>query len=346
MIRPAIQNIVREKTPLLEAMQVLEGASMKILLVVDSFGRLKGTCTDGDIRRFILRGEAVQAEIQDVMKRDPVSLGADFNPGDVTELLQRHHVRHIPVTTEDGRVVGLVSDFDPISSDDLDVPVVLMAGGLGSRLMPLTQDCPKPLLPLGEKPLLQHIIERFRDQGFTRFYISINYLGHKIEQHFGTGRGLGVQISYLREEQRLGTAGALSLLPSSMERPTIVMNGDILTDTDFRRLVAQHRETNAVATLCVREHLTAIPFGVVDFKGSVYRGMREKPTIRHHVNAGIYCLSKTARDNVPSGQFHDMPTLFDTLASKGHACSVHVVHDSWIDIGSRDQYETARSAVA
>ena len=289
-----------------------------------------------------MRTGSARTPISEAANTNPATFPPNFNPGWVKTYLRKHNVHFIPIVDEQRRVHGVVSAEDHFPTADLNVPIVLMAGGLGSRLMPLTANCPKPLLPLDDRPILQHIIECFIEQGFKRFFISINYLGHMIEEFFGTGSHLGAEISYLRENRRLGTGGALDLLPVNMDEPFIVMNGDLLTEMDFRALVAHHRQSESIATMCVREHLTSIPFGVVNFEGNAYLGVDEKPTLKHHINAGVYCLSHAAREVVPHDEFYDMPSLFQDLHERGRNCAVHVMRDSWIDIGTPDQYKAAQ----
>lgn len=334
---------VEATTPLRKALEMLEASPSKIILVLDSDRTLVGTVTDGDFRRAILRGDDMDGYVIDIANRDPVSVHKDLNKGKLKSLIRERNVRYIPVVDDENQLTGLYDGSTKPSTDDLKVPIVLMAGGLGRRLMPLTADCPKPLLPLADKPILEHIIVKFRDQGYRRFYISINYLGHMIEDYFGTGENWGVEISYLRENMRLGTGGALDLLPNNMQFPFLVMNGDLITEMDFDDVVRNHIEEGAAATMCVREYMTSIPFGVVNFHGNTYLDVDEKPTYTHHINAGIYCLSKDALERIPSGEFYDMPTLFEDLTEKQHPCGVHVMRDSWIDIGNPREYESAQS---
>jgi dTDP-glucose pyrophosphorylase len=334
---------VEATTPMRKALEILDASSAKIILVVNNDRTLIGTVTDGDFRRAILRGDDMDGDVINIANRRPVSVNEELNAGELQSLIRERNVRYVPVVDNEGRLTGLFDGSTTPTSDDLKVPIVLMAGGLGRRLMPLTSDCPKPLLPLAGKPILEHIIVKFRNQGYKRFYISINYLGHMIEDYFGTGKNWGVEISYLRENMRLGTGGALDLLPSNMRFPFLVMNGDLITEMDFNKMVRNHIETGAAATMCVREYMTAVPFGVVKFHGNTYLDVEEKPTYTHHINAGIYCLSKDALESIPSGEFYDMPTLFEDLTSKQHPCGVHVMRDSWIDIGNPREYEAAQS---
>ncbi len=220
--------------------------------------------------------------------------------------------------------------------------VILMAGGFGTRLRPLTETCPKAMLQLGGKPLLERTIERLREQGFRRFQISINYLGHLIEAYFGSGAHLGVEISYVREDKQLGTGGALAMLQTVPDAPLLVLNADLLTDVDCRVLLDAHRTSGAVATMCVRDHHTSIPFGIVEADGDVYKGTREKPTLVHTINAGIYCLDPETLQHIPRDTFFNMPSLFDTLIDDGKTCAVHRVRNLWFDIGSLEDFDRAQ----
>ena len=332
---------IPETMSMREALEVLEASKIKILLIVDEAGRLTGTCTDGDFRRGILRLGNTEGPVSAIANPNPVTVDHRSNAGQLGEILRQKNLKFLPLVDEQGVPKNIYTRADGLVASRLDVPVVLMAGGLGRRLQPLTENCPKPLLPLGDKPILEHIITRLSEQGFKRFYVSINYLGHMIEDYFGTGKRLGVEISYLRENKRLGTGGALFLLPKNMSYPFLVMNGDLLADTDFNELVESHMNYGASATMCVREHLTAIPFGVVNFEGNTYLKTDEKPTLKHYINTGVYCLSKDALSVVPENEFYDMPTLFEDLAENNNPCAVHIIHDSWIDIGSMPEYKSA-----
>ena len=334
---------VKTTTTLRDALERLNASSIKIILVTDKDNHLVGTCTDGDFRRAMLKSGNIDGFALDIANRNPVTVHEDLNAGKLKSLIRERNVRYIPIVDDQGRLKGLYDGTSKPKSDDLKVPIVLMAGGLGRRLMPLTRDCPKPLLPLARKPILEHIITRFRDQGYKRFYISINYLGHMIEDYFGTGKNWGVEITYLRENTRLGTGGALDLLPQNMGFPFLVMNGDLITEIDFDEVVSNHIEAGAAATMCVREYMTSIPFGVVKFHGNTYLDVQEKPTLVHHINAGIYCLSKDALENIPNNEFYDMPTLFSDISEKQIPCAVHVMRDTWIDIGNLREYEAAQA---
>lgn len=341
-----MQNIEKNFLPpsadLKEAIRAIESSRVKVALVVDPERRLLGTITDGDVRRAILNGAGLADPVTNIMNASPRvgHLGDDRGP--LIDLMRRNICRHIPILDADRRVVAIETLEELVAYGRRANCVVLMAGGLGKRLRPLTDDMPKPMLPVGDTPLLQLIIESFRDQGFNKFYVSVNYLGHKIQDHFGDGSEWGVSIDYLCEDKPLGTAGALALLPERPTTPIIVMNGDILTKVDFRQLLQFHDEHKAQATMCVRDYFVEVPFGVIDNDGHRIREFREKPRHRFLVNAGIYTLEPDVLDHIPRDEFYDMPSLIETLVARGqHAC-LFPVREYWLDVGRMDDFDRAR----
>jgi NDP-sugar pyrophosphorylase family protein len=243
-------------------------------------------------------------------------------------------------------VVAIETLEELVQYGNRDNVVVLLAGGLGMRLRPLTEDRPKPMLPIGDKPILQIVLEGFRDQGFHNFFISVNYLGHMIQEHFGDGAKFGVSIEYVVEQTPLGTAGPLSLVPQRTTRPLIVMNGDLLTKIDFRQLLQFHQEHKAQATMCVRDYFVDVPFGVIENDGHRVRAMLEKPKHRFLVNAGIYALEPDALEFIPRNEYYDMPALIETLVARGqHAC-IFPVREYWLDVGRLDDLDRAKREFA
>ncbi|MFC4724465.1 nucleotidyltransferase family protein [Glycocaulis abyssi] len=325
-----------------DAMRLLDQTSVQIVLVVDAHNKLAGTCTDGDIRRALLSDGSMDDPVSTAMNRSPLVAQAGEPASNILARMRLNRIRQMPVVDDNRQIVDLMMLADPRKNPDTDVPVVLIVGGLGKRLRPLTENCPKPMLKLGDRPILERTIERFHEQGFRNFFLSVNYLGHLIEDYFGTGEAFDVNIGYLREKKRLGTGGALSLIPEDVSGPIIVMNGDLITEVDFRFLLERHQETKSVATMCTREHRTTIPFGVVRSEDGRYLSTDEKPTLNHDINAGIYCLSEEAYRSTPKDEFYDMPTLFTDLVKAGHHCSVHRIDGLWLDIGTRTEFERAK----
>lgn len=325
-----------------DAMTKIDSQSLQIALVVDVDDRLLGTVTDGDIRRGLLRGVDFNAPATEIMERDPITLDPGIGSAEALLLMQAKQIRQIPRVDGERRIVGLeVLDqlLGPVQSD---VWVVLMAGGLGSRLRPLTAETPKPLLPVAGRPLLQIILESFVQQGFRRFFMAINYKGTMFREHFGDGSRWGVDIDYLEESERLGTAGALRLLPEDPPGPMIVMNGDLLTAVEYRHLLDFHHAQGADATMCVRDYSLQVPYGVASIEGHNLIGISEKP--RHHffVNAGIYVLDPEVLQALPDDGPCDMPQLFETLIGQGREVAAFPIREYWLDIGHFDDLEQAQ----
>jgi dTDP-glucose pyrophosphorylase len=331
-----------EGSSIADAIRILESNTAHICLVVDGEGRLKGTITDGDVRRGLLRSVSLQAPVTEVMKKTPLTgrLGEDRQIH--LAAMRRTQVRQLPLVDGEGCVIGLVT------SDEITEPrprlnwVILMAGGLGLRLRPLTEEMPKPMLRIGPKPLLETTLENFLQQNFSRFYISINYLADKVKAHFGDGSRFGCEIRYLEEREQLGTGGALGLLPERPSEPIIVMNGDVLTKVNFGHLLDFHREHGAAATMCVREYDFQVPYGVVSLEGANIRALTEKPLHSFFVNAGIYVIEPRLLEAIPrdARRFH-MTELFDQTIAQGQPTAAFPIREYWIDIGQLDDFTRA-----
>ena len=336
------QIVVSRETALRDAIVRIDGSGLQLALVLDRDGRLAGVLTDGDIRRAILRGCDLAAPVADVMNCSPTTAPATLASNELLALMRRKRLHHLPLLNNEMHVVGLSTLVGLTGSLERPNWVVLMAGGLGSRLMPLTENCPKPMLQVGGKPILESILESFSEQGFRKFFLSVNYLAQTIRDYFGDGSQWGVDISYLQEDKRLGTAGALSLLPERPSDPLVVMNGDLLTRVHFESMLTFHYEHGAVATMAVREYDFQVPYGVVRLNGSNIAAIEEKPVHHFFVNAGIYTLSPEAFEHIPTGTFFDMPTLFETLLAGGHPTSAYPLREHWLDIGRLEELKQAQ----
>lgn len=280
------------------------------------------------------------------MNQNPTT--ADVNtPKEVLRLeMERKDILSIPLL-ENGKVVGIETFHDALSSPIYQNPVFIMAGGFGTRLRPLTDSCPKPMLKIGDKPILETVIRSFIKAGFVNFYISTHYMPEQIEQHFGDGSALGVTITYVYEEAPLGTGGALGLLPKDLPKdlPLIMMNGDVLTKVDFQRLLECHTENEADATMCVREYDYQIPYGVINGKGNKITSMVEKPIQRFFVNAGIYVVSPRVVQSVPENHHIDMPTLLEQHMDERDNILMFPIHEYWLDIGRMDDFNRAQADI-
>lgn len=335
--------IIAPDATLHQAIAAIDRGARQIALVVDGAGRLVATVTDGDVRRGLLRGLGLDAPVAEVMNRTPLTIRAEEGPEAARRLMRARSLHHVPVVDDAGRLVDLAWIDDLSGLARRDTRVVLMAGGLGQRLRPLTETVPKPMLPVGGRPILEHILRSFVDQGFVRFTISLNYLGEKVRAHFGDGAEFGAEIDYVEEQARLGTAGALSLLTDRPASPFIVMNGDLLTQMRFDALLRFHDETGAAATLCARPFEMQVPYGVIEADGPYLRGIVEKPVHSHFVNAGIYALSPGALDALRPGEPLDMPDLFTRLTDGGAKAGVFPLREYWLDIGRLEDLERARA---
>lgn len=337
--------VVRASTPLLDAIAVLDATALQILMVVDDEGRLVGTVTDGDVRRGILAQRPLDGPVADVMYAAPTTRPVGVSRDEARRAMRHAKVRQLPLLDDDGKPAGLELLDDGVTRERPNA-VVIMAGGLGTRLRPLTEGMPKPLLRVGGRPLLETIIEAFAEHGFHRFHLSVNYRADQVEAHFGDGRRLGVAISYLREDEFLGTAGALSLLPEVPDAAVVVMNGDILTRVDFGQLVEFHERTGADMTMCVREYDVEVPYGVVEVDGERVTSIIEKPTTRYFINAGIYVLAPEVLATIRPGERLDMTDLAAQITRRGGTISAFPIREYWLDIGHLEDFERAQAEFA
>jgi dTDP-glucose pyrophosphorylase len=323
-------------TRMSEAIGVIDRGVAQIALVVDDDHRLLGTVTDGDIRRGLLKSMTLDAPVEHVMQRKFRSLRGSDSESDALKLMRLHGLHQIPVLDDHGRVLRIHLLEKLLHLPGRPNAVVLMAGGRGERLRPLTSDCPKPMLPVGGRPILEIILRQCVEAGFGHFYLSVNYLKQQIIDHFGNGSRWGVRIEYLEEEMPLGTGGALSLLPPNLLDPVLVMNGDLLTRVDFNHLMQFHHEYAAEVTMCVREHVTQIPYGVVQLDGTTVRGFQEKPALSHFVNAGIYVVSPNALTLLQPNTHCDMPLLLERVNHQPGRIRAFPIHEYWLDVGQHD----------
>jgi dTDP-glucose pyrophosphorylase len=324
-----------------EVIEVIDKNAVQIALVVDKNTHLLGTVTDGDIRRGILKGIALDSPVEKIMNSSPTTLSRDQPSDAMLALMRQKHLRQIPLLDQQGQVVGLKTLIEFLNPKIKDNWVVVMAGGQGLRLGDLTKDCPKPMLTVGAKPLLETILENFIAYGFRKFYLAVNYLGEKIQEYFGDGKNWGIEIRYINETKRLGSAGALSLLPEIPKEAVIVMNGDILTKVNFHKLLECHSEQGAQGTMCVREYDFQVPYGVVQVNEYQLTEIVEKPIHRFFVNAGIYVLEPSCIEKIPKNVYFDMPELFNKLLIDKKSTAVFPIREYWIDVGQVEEFDKA-----
>jgi dTDP-glucose pyrophosphorylase len=333
--------ILRANATIGQVIRNLDQIAIRIVLVVDETGVLEGTISDGDIRRGLLKGLDLNSPIASIIRHNPLVVTPELGRELVIRLMVANKIHQIPVVDEQKHVVGLHLWDEIATPPTRPNLMVIMAGGMGTRLSPHTKNCPKPLLPVGGKPMLEHIIERAKREGFNRFVLAIHYLGHLIETHFGNGERLDVQIDYLREETPLGTAGALGLLNPLPDAPFVVTNGDVITDIHYGELIDFHTRYAAVATMAVRLHEWQHPFGVVQTQGVDIIGFEEKPIARSHINAGVYALEPAAMSVLTADAHCDMTTLFERLKTNAKRTIAYPMHEPWLDVGRPDDLKQA-----
>jgi dTDP-glucose pyrophosphorylase/CBS domain-containing protein len=335
-----------------ETMAVIDKGVKGIALVIDDDRRLLGTITDGDVRRAILASVDLNEGVGTLLKAKrnsahgvPVTAPIGLESEALLLLMRDHNLRQIPLLDGNQRVVGLSTIDQLIPSDELSLQALIMAGGYGTRLRPLTDEMPKPMLPVGDRPLLELIVQQLRDAGIRRVSLATHYKGEIISNHFKDGQGFGVEINYVLEDQPLGTAGALGLLGQSDE-PILLINGDILTRVDFRAMLNFHREHEADLTVGVRQYEFSVPYGVVKTDGVAVTGISEKPILREFINAGIYLLNPSVQRLIPNGESYDIPDLIDLLVGQKGRVVCFPITEYWLDIGKSDHYDQAKLDIA
>jgi len=326
-----------------QAIKNLDQFGLKIIMVVNSAGELEGTISDGDIRRGLLKGLNISSPITSVINRNPLVVPPGMDRNLVKQLMLANKIQQIPSVDESNHIVGLHLWDEIAVTPARSNLMVIMAGGMGTRLRPLTENCPKPMLHVANKPMLEHIIVSAKSEGFTHFVLAIHYLGHIVEDYFGTGDQFGVQIEYLREQSPLGTAGALGLLNPRPDAPFVVTNGDVITDIRYGELLDFHIRNNAAATMAVRVHEWQHPFGVVQTRGIEIVGFEEKPISRSHINAGVYALDPDALGVVSVNSHCNMPTLFERLYAGSKRTVAYPMHEPWLDVGRPDDLKQANA---
>lgn len=338
------KTLINSNATLRQAIETINKAALQIALIVNNDRKLLGTLTDGDVRRALLKNITLDTPVVQVMNAKPKTGEKSWTKSKILDMLQQNKLLQLPLLNSHGQVIGLTSMIDNLNKNYSNNPVFLMAGGLGTRLRPLTDNCPKPMLKVGDKPILEKILMNFADAGFHRFYISTHYMAEIIRDYFGNGEKWGVNIKYIYEDKLLGTAGALGLLPhDEIDQPMFVMNGDILTNIDPKSILTFHEHENCFATMCVRQYKYKVPFGVVTSKGSHVKKIVEKPTHHFFVNAGIYLLEPNLVKSVPSEQYIDMPTLLEREIENGKVVSNFPIHEFWLDIGQIEDFNQAQN---
>ena len=330
---------------LLATMEVINRTSYGIALVVDDRNRLLGTVVDGDVRRAVLRGLSLQNPVEGAMRKIPVTAEPDQPPEVYLSVMLSHKVQQLPIIGKTGEVIGLVMLQDLHSELVGELKAVIMAGGLGTRLRPLTDAMPKPMLPVGNQPIMEHVVKRLRESGIREVVVSTHYKGEMIQNHFGDGSSLGVDIRYVNEEQRFGTIGGLRLMREHLKEPFLVINGDILTTLDFSAMRAFHTQHRADMTVAVRKHNLCVPYGVVQVQGESVVALEEKPTVPLFINAGVYLINPEVIELIPEKRSFDATELIAALIQEKRRVAAFPVIEYWMDVGQPLDYEQANADV-
>lgn len=337
--------LLDESASIKQALQVIDKEALRVALIVSNKRELKGVVTDGDIRRALISGISLDKKVSEIANHSPVTADANTDLEELSERMKKLDILFIPLLNGK-KLVGLHTLHQTLNYPTKDTPVFIMAGGFGTRLRPLTDECPKPMLRIGDKPMLEIVIDCFIKYGFKHFFISTHYLPEVISSYFGDGNKWGIDITYIHEDTPLGTGGALGLLPLSChDKSLILINGDILTKVNFDKLLSFHHKNNADATMCVREYEYQVPFGVVEGEGNVINSIVEKPIQRFFVNAGIYVISPKLLESVRRNSYLDMPTLLERNIALNNKVIKFPVHEYWLDIGRMDDFNRAQTDI-
>ncbi len=332
--------ITREKR-LFDALSIINEKKIHIALVVDNEKKLLGTITDGDIRRGLLKGLNLESSVDEITNKNFQSINLKDDQNVAKKIMSKYGINEVPVLNNDGVVVDVLIKDKIYSEMKLPNPVVIMAGGLGKRLLPHTSECPKPMLIVGDKPILEIILLECISYGLKKFFISVNYLKEQIINYFGDGEKWGVEIEYINEPKRMGTAGSLNYLPNSINCPFFVLNGDVLTRLNYRNLLKFHKEQSSQATMCVKRHELHVPYGVVKNDGIRLNEISEKPSFNFLINAGVYLINPKILSFLPKDEFADMPFFLEDCKNLGQSVNLFPIHEYWIDIGRPETLEEA-----
>lgn len=340
------QISVSPETPIIGALEIIDNGSAQIALVVDKNGLLLGTVTDGDVRRGILSGVSLDAPVKSVMNTKPIVTRSNESHEKLLNQMRTQEILQLPIVDKNGKLVGVRFLKDLINRQSDKRHVILMAGGFGKRLSPLTDDCPKPMLKIGGKPILESLINNLAEHGFNRFTLAVHYQADVIQSYFEDGSRFGVEIDYVHETEPLGTAGALSLLSFVPSRAFLVMNCDLVTNIDFKKLLHFHESQEASATMCVQLQSFQIPFGIVQLDNQQVIEIEEKPIKNYFASAGIYVLEPSLLQSIPYKKHMDMPDLLQKIIVKGGKVNAFALREDWLDIGRLEDFKRAQTSFA
>ena len=329
--------VLREDNLIKTAIEKLNSHKQKIILVVSNNKKLVGTITDGDIRRGFIKGLTIKNKLKQVKNTKYLFVNSKASSDQARQLMIDNDIKNLPIIDKKKNIKGLYSFVTNLPNHNENIPFVIMAGGKGSRLKPITNNCPKPLIKINKKPILEHIIIKARNEGFKNFFITLNYLGHKIEKYFSDGKKWNVKIKYIKENYPLGTAGSLNLIKKYLKTNFIVVNGDILTSVNFSDLLDFHLKNKATATMTVKTHEIQHPYGVVNTEGMEIKNLQEKPIIKEYVNIGVYAFHPIALKSLKKSGYFDMPNVFSWLKKKKKKIIIFPLHETWVDLGIKKE---------
>jgi dTDP-glucose pyrophosphorylase len=338
--------VLSPSATLREALEAITKNGRQAVFVTDEAGRLAGLVTDGDVRRGMLRGASLESPVTEIMNTHPVVAPAPLAGDEAITFMRRHSIRHLPLVDADRRLVDVVFLDDLLRPTLLPNAAIVMAGGAGRRLAPLTETLPKPLLRVGGKPLLEIMVERLRDAGIQDITLTLHYKRHMIEEHFAGGERFGVRIHYKYEDEPRGTAGVLAEFRGAFAAPFFVVNADILTKCDFREMLKFHEATRAAMTVGTVPYTVDLPYGVLEIDGEQLAGVTEKPRLDFVINSGIYVLSPIVLERMPGGAVVDMPQLIASVKGAGHRVVAFPIREYWLDVGRHDDFHKADRDVA
>lgn len=333
---------INPNTKLSEAIKKINNNEIKFILIINKFSILVGVLNDGDIRRAILNKLSLNLPVKNVMSKKPIKVEIGTPRHKIISLMKREKIFHMPIVDKNSKVLDLVSLNDLLTVEKKQNIIVIMAGGEGKRLRPLTKKTPKPMLIIKDKPILQMIFENYLEQGFNNFLFSVNYKAKHIKNYFQAGEEWDAKINYLEEKKQLGTAGSLSLINNIPKKPFIVQNGDLLTNLDYEKLINYHIESKSFATMVTHKQSFEIPYGVVNTRKKDIRSLEEKPSYEILVNAGIYVFSPEAINLVPKNEYIDMPDFFNSLINLGKSVKAYMLNDLWLDVGNLNEFKKAQ----
>lgn len=338
MSKDIIKLFVYKNYSIKQVLKVIDSGAKGIAIVVDEERQLLGTITDGDIRRALLSGITLEDNLEKIVHKNPVYITENMEKEEIKYLFIKKAVKEIPIVDDNKKVIDLVSIRDVLIPDGKENPVVIMAGGLGTRLKELTEEIPKPMLKVGQDPILHHIINNFKQYGYNNILMSVNYKGEIIENYFQDGVAYGVKIKYIKENKRLGTAGGIKLGEEYLNKPFFVINGDIFTNLNVENMMKFHKKNGFDMTIGVREYFFQIPYGVINANGKIVNGVKEKPTINYLISAGVYCLNTNVLEYIPKDTYFEITDLINICAEKGLKLGNYKIKEYWMDIGKIEDY--------